>query len=63
MLDCDSATLDYLNTENPLPLSPLLTSVKDFGCLLDLPLESLEAIDPASFSLIVSISSGPSGTS
>ena len=63
MLDYDSAALDYLNTKNLLPPSPLLISVKDFSRFLDLPLESLEAIDPASFSLIISITLGPSGTS
>ena len=63
MLDRDSATLDHLNTENLLLLSPLLISIKDFSHLLDLLLKSLEAINPASFSSIVSISSGPSSTS
>ena len=63
MLAKDGAIIDYLDTKNPPPPSPSLINVKDFSRLLDLPLKSLEAIDPASFSLIVGTSSGPLSTS
>ena len=63
MLAKDSTVINYLDTKNLSLLSPLLISIKDFSYLLDLPLKSLEAIDLASFSLIINISSGPSSTS
>ena len=63
MLIKDSAVIDYLDTKNLSLLSPLLISIEDFSRLLYLPLKSLEAIDPTSFSLIISTSSEPSGTS
>ena len=55
--------IDCLDAENLSLLSPLLVNIKDFSRLLDFLLKSLEAIDSASFSLIINISLGPSSTS